>query len=309
MVKGTIKFSACFVILLSIMATGCSKKFIVVQSSVVEKIKPAGNNSEITITETYSKKALALKSVALNAPSSCSDKSASEMTGKAEAKGDVVKTLCGVEMAELERALVRQGFVVYSWKEIGDLTKKDNTPLESAKVLGAQVLFQVNSLERVLLSPGRDASIERKYFSSNQFADVLNEVKVEDYLVKSIIKEIQSTEAQRLSFAKILGAMVDISAIDTESGQTIWFYRRIMQEDTEDLANVFARLLMECHSTSCHQEEPENRDDGDDPPVKGSIIPEKFSVDAMPASEKDAMYFDLLRKVTADFASRFASGK
>jgi len=43
----------------------------------------------------------------------------------------------------------------------------DVTPLAAARELGAQVLFQINSLERSTLDPGRSAFWERHYYRSS----------------------------------------------------------------------------------------------------------------------------------------------
>ncbi|MBT1075309.1 hypothetical protein [Geobacter grbiciae] len=293
-----------------LVLAGCSPaQYVLVQSSAVETMKE--NAPDVTATPRYYKMISQIQSVALNAPSSCADKSAAATTGSAEGKGEVVKTRCGVEMAEIERALVRQGFTVYSWNMLNQAiaVNTNATATEVAKKLGAQLLFQVNSLERVKLSPDRDARLERNFYESNEYGDMLKPLKLEEGQIKEIKEEIGSKELKQLLSATKLGAMLDISAIDSETGQTIWFYRWSNQEDASK--SVFASFLMKCHGQDCNQEEVESRDDDDKEKSseKRSKEVETYMISGRPASEQDAIYFSLLRNITADFVKRFSSGK
>ncbi|MFA4918089.1 MAG: hypothetical protein WC581_02420 [Thermodesulfovibrionales bacterium] len=293
--------------MIALTQSGCTGNFVLVQSNAIETTK-SGNLAEVTVTPRYSKMVSQIKSVALNAPSSCANKSASEVTGAAEGKGDVVKTLCGVEMAEIERALVRQGYTVYSWNMLNNLIGTNMTAIEGAKKLGAQVLFQVNSLERVKLSPGRDVRLEHGFFESTKYGDRLGAVGFDENRISNLKDVIGANEIKQLSFAKRLGAMLDISAIDTETHQTIWFYRWNNQEDTSK--NAIARYLVECNWRGCNPKDIESHDDEKvKSSEKRSSGVENLSIDARPASEQDAIYFGLLRDVTADFVKRFSLGQ
>ena len=288
--------------------SGCGpSQYILVQSSAVETIKDE-NMAEVTKTPRYSEMVSLIKSVALKAPTSCENKSASEATGTAEANGAVVKTVCGVEMAEIERALVRQGFTVYSWNTVSHAIteNKITSATEAAKRLGAQVLFQINSLERVKIAPSRDVRVERNFFVSNKYGDTMSPLNLDENRINQIKQEIATIELNELLSAKKLGSMLDITAIDSGTAQTIWFYRSTSTEDT----STIARFLIKCNERGCSQEDIENRDDEkDNSPNKRSKEVETFSIDSRPASEQDAIYFKLLRKVTAGFVKLFSSGQ
>lgn len=300
------------VILIIALISGCAgrEQVILVQSSVTD-ITRNENVAEVTATPRYSKMVSQIKSVALKAPTSCADESAAKATGKAEGRGDIVKTLCGVEMAEIERALVRQGFIVYSWNLVNNTIGKHNkeaTAIEAAKWLGAQVLFQVNSLERVTLNPGRDTRLERSFFKSNSYGDALSPLELDENQIKKIKALIGEDEIKQLAYTKKLGAMLDISAVDSETGQTIWFYRWTNQKDTSK--HIFAKSLVHCNLRGCHNADIEYKDeDNQDKSKKRNEEIEDLSISARPASEQDAIYFNLLKDVTIDFVKHFSSGR
>jgi hypothetical protein len=219
-------------------------------------------------------------------------------------------------MSEIERALVLQGFTVYSWNLVNNLiiANKTNTTAV-AKQLGAQVLFQVNSLERVNITPERDVRIERSFFGSNTFGESLNPLKLDEQRINEIKAVTVADEQKQLELTKYLGAMLDINAVDSETGQTIWFYRWSKHEDTSKI--TFASFLLQCWDNwGCRQEVEPSRDSQQNLPEKRDTKPEKnstevetFSAGARSASVQDVIYFNLLRDVTADFAKRFASGQ
>jgi hypothetical protein len=301
------------ILIIAFTLNGCAKRsqFILVQSKAVETLKN-DNIAEVTTTPRYSKMISQIKSVALNAPSSCENKSTSAATGTAESKGSIVKTYCGVEMAEIERALVRQGFTVYSWNMINNAiveNKKDKTPLEVAKLLGAQVLFQVNSLERVLVTPGSDTILERSFFESNEYGDVLSPLKLDENR-KSEINAATPKDELSVNGKQLLGIMLDINAVDTETGQTIWFYRCNKNEDFSK--NIIDSSLFQCWDNwGCQKEIAQSRNNEQTTTSEKSSTGEKYliSTSARPASEQDAIYFSLLRDATADFVKRFSSGR
>lgn len=293
---------------------GRKSRFILVQSRVVSTTRNDSVVAEITKTPRYSNMVSKINSVALSAPSSCANQSAASVTGSASNTGDVVKTLCGVEMAEIERALVRQGFTVYSWNMIHSaiIANRHEGAAAVAKRLGAQVLFQVNSLERVIMTPGRDARIEHNFQNSNESGESLSLLKLDEQQINKINAIIVADELKRLPSAKKLGAMLDINAVDTATGQTIWFYRWSKHEDSSK--NVFAKYLLQCWDywgPWCMIEkgqipEPAVPKKGSE---KRSTEVATYSTDPRPASEQDVIYFELLRDVTNDFVKRFSSGQ
>ena len=110
--------------------------------------------------------------------------------------------------------------------------------------------------------------------------------------------------------------MLDVSMVDSETGQTIWFYRWLNQKDTSTLA--FANFLLHCKPRGCHkgkelnfvdQDSSRQNDQKSKSSEKRSSEIENNSTNASPSSEEDAEYFNLLKDVTADFVKRFSSGQ
>jgi hypothetical protein len=307
------------IILLAFTLSGCAVVrappiYVRVDSSVVDSTKEGGKAAEVTITTLYSKMASQIKSVAISAPSSCANETASTNSGQAVNTGSIVKTNCGVEMAEIERALIRQGFTVYSWKLVADAINANSanntrvSPDRVAKQLGAQVLFQVNSLERVIITPGRDARIERSFYGSNSLGEKLGPIELGEQRIKEIKAVTGVLEVKQLPSAQSLGAMLDINAIDSETGQSIWFYRWSKHEDTSK--NIFASSLVQCWDNwGCRQELAENPTLKQNTTAVRSSEVETISTVARPANEQNATYFSLLQDVTTDFVKRFSSGK
>ena len=102
--------------------------------------------------------------------------------------------------------------------------------------------------------------------------------------------------------------MLDINAVDTETGQTLWFYRWSKHEDTSK--NYFASFLVQCwDGWGCRKEEEQARYLQQNTPEKRSSEVESVSISARPASEQDVVYYGLLRDVTADFVNHFSASK
>jgi hypothetical protein len=294
--------------------TGRNSRFILVQSKVVSTTRNESLAAEVTKTPRYSNIVSQIHSVALSAPSSCANQSAASATGSAANTGDIVKTLCGVEMAEIERALVRQGFTVYSWNMVNNaiLANRQESAAAVAKRLGAQVLFQVNSLERVIMTPGRDAQIEHNFQNSSASGESLSPLKLDEQQISKINAIIGTDELKRLPSSKRLGAMLDINAVDSATGQTIWFYRWSKHEDSSK--KILAKYLLQCWDywgPWCRIEEgqiPEPESPKNESQKRSTEVA-TFSTDPRPASEQDVIYFELLRDVTVDFVKRFSSGQ
>jgi hypothetical protein len=333
-------FALASIVIFATILNGCASRtsrFILVQSRVASTTRN-DNFAEVTKTPRYSNIVSQIHSVALSAPSSCANQSASSATGSASNTGDVVKTRCGVEMAEIERALVRQGFTVYSWNMVNNaiIANSHESATAVAKRLGAQVLFQVNSLERVIMIPGRDAQIDHNFQNSNASGESLGPLKLDEQKISKINAIIGTDELKRLPSATRLGAMLDINAVDSATGQTIWFYRWSKHEDSSK--KILAKYLLQCWdywAPWCMIEEgqisePKNESQSrvrrlfeDTIGRKGSTEVATFSTDShpaseqeatfstnpRPASEQDVIYFELLRDVTADFVKRFSSGQ
>ncbi len=103
------------------------------------------------ITETASFKALRgrVGTVAVRAPDSCSNQTADTSSGNAASLQMIIKTRCGVEMAEIEKELSKAGYHVVSWTVLAHelVAKNQSSMKEIGLALNAEVIFQINSFE------------------------------------------------------------------------------------------------------------------------------------------------------------------
>jgi hypothetical protein len=285
-------------------STGCGVKYVAIESRLVESNRQA--TPELTPTAQYQAALPTIKRVAVRAPDSCTSLTAAQRTGSAAGTGTVVATQCGVEMAELERGLTRAGFIVSSWRTLENMVVVDRvTPTAAAAKLGAQVLFQVNSLERVQVRAGQDARWERHYFGADACGVSLAPKEFDEQDLASIRQLVAAQEQLILSRPR-LGAMLDVNAVMVETGQTIWFYRWVKADSssTERMARAVTTKVKQTWqpvSLACQPKAKPTK-------VVKSGESEAVSVGALSASDIEAQYFQLIREVVADFVAHFSKG-
>lgn len=273
---------------LGLLAVSCSAPYVRVNTQLVNLKREIAR--DVTCSPQYASSRANLTVVALRAPDSCTDKAASTQTGKAQQTEEVLRTRCGVEMAEVERALTRQGYVVTSWRDLASMVTSDKLAAKDAALkLNAQVLFQVNSLEKVKLPP-EDARWERSFYVSDKQGDEGVSANL-DEKGKQALRELVAPKEKEILERAPFGAMLDVSAVSAQTGQTIWFYRWAKGQPVsrdEGSAHLLARrsdarwLKVDAEGESA------------------TPIPA-----AATGKEDDTRYFTLLRDVVSDFANEF----
>ena len=132
------------------LLTACSKYYTLTTEYISADLPEA--SAEIVTTLAYEKLYNQFKIIAVQAPDKCINETSGQKSGKSERKAAILTTQCGVEMAEIERGLVRQGYQVLSWKELAQSQKKySQSPKDAAKKLGAEAIFLINSTPAVML--------------------------------------------------------------------------------------------------------------------------------------------------------------
>jgi hypothetical protein len=269
------------------MLTSCAK-YVRIESRLVDIHREA--QRDVTCTPQFESARPKVTTVAVRAPDVCIDKGASEQTGQAKKAEEVLRTRCGVEMAEVERALTRQGYAVSSWRDLASMVVNEKLAAKDAALkLNAQVLFQVNSLEKVRLSPD-EARWERTYFMSSPRGERGPGAEVEPKVAEGL-KDVATPAEDAVLRSAPFGAMVDVNAVLTDSGQSIWFYRW-RKVEIEPGANV-AVALARGDSAQWERVQPE----GDS--VRRSRKP------GAEEHEDETKYFIVLRDVVSDFANEF----
>lgn len=267
-------------------------------------------DADVTHSPRYKSVLPAVRSVALRAPSNCSNEASSSSTGAATNQQTVIKTHCGVEMAELEKILVKQGYNVVSWNN----TATDF--VQAGRLLSVQVFFVVNSLEKVILKPASSEKLERTMFESDEYGSKFEKIFVRPEIEKSIYDEIGNKDFRSFSDLLLRGTMLDITAVDASTGQSIWFYQGKLNDGAS--RNTSVKTLVRCkRDTSCDVEKPESRDDDDDDDNDNDNDNDKKKINVQLNNEKsaalasadNAIFHGLLRELMVDFSASFASGR
>jgi hypothetical protein len=180
------------------------------------------------ITETAPFKALRGKvnTVAVHAPDSCSNQTADTSSGNAASLQMIIKTRCGVEMAEIEKELSKAGYHVVSWTVLAHelLAKSQSSMKEIGQTLNADVIFQINSFEESVDKVGTDGRWERKVYLSNPAGNRLEEAPLEQEDRGKLTKKFLESRESGLDLRR-LAITIDASAVEVKTGESIWYYR------------------------------------------------------------------------------------
>ncbi len=288
--------------LLAVMWVGCGTRtpYFLIESRLIQNSRRLAT-PDVTETPTFIAARGRMGTLGLQPPDVCADQGLSASGGVGQLKLGVLRTRCGVEMAELERALVRAGYHVVSWGAVQQKATKQDIPLlESARDLGIDVLLQVNALERIEISPARDARFERRFFRATREGRRAEPARVPATRASDFEALIERREAS-LATGKRVGATINVSAVWVNTGATIWFYEWT-QIDTVAVEPRI-EILVDCQDPGC-REVKKPRLIFADGPVQGSIS--GISVAGGPADESQAIFRALVRSLVTDLAERFA---
>lgn len=293
--------------LVAIAATlllGCNPWYLV--ESEYQGATLRGDPPEITETRVYRRAVRPGVSVAVGAPDRCANQSAGEATGGAKTIEELISTTCGVEMAEVERRLAEAGYRVISWNAVYQMVvyEENVTPLAAAKQLGAEILFQMNSLERSRVAPGQESTWRRSFFESNSKGDRKGVAHVDEARARALEGWMMTIESAVLPREQI-SVTADATAILVETGEAIWFYRWTNNERFE--GNLSTTQLFECNRRNmghcvkhAHHGRPSVAAGTPRAGGSGSMRSPGLSV-----TSAEAEYYRLVREVVRDLVSRF----
>jgi hypothetical protein len=296
---------ACLAALI-LVSLGCSHPWYTVESRYVAGTR-VDRPPEVTATPAYRRLNVGgnLK-VALRAPDSCANQSAADATGNADSAGALIRTTCGVEMAELERGLVKAGYTVSSWNDVNSIVTVERvTPRTAAARLGAEVLFQVNSLERSESDPARDLRWERRFYTSNKDGENKGEAYVPEARAVTLERAMQQFESGLLP-DKLMSATINATAVDVQTGETIWFYEWTQVEELAPEQKVEHLFLCNRKQMNlCFPREPHDEQQASD--RSGGI--RAVSEGPRDQDQRNAVYHRLVRTAVEDLVSRFTDGR
>ncbi len=287
-------------LLLPIFACGTATPYFLVESRLIQNERHVGG-ADVTETPEFRSLEGMIQTIGLQPPDVCADQGKTGSGGDGQLQREILRTRCGVEMAEFERALARAGYRVVSWGAVRQLSGNQEKPLlESARELGIDVLLQVNALERIDIRPGRDARIERRFYRATRHGERADPTSVAQARAREFERIIGQKEASLTSGSRV-AATINVSAVSVESGATIWFYEST-KIDSPDFDTQIA-VLLDCDGGRCMEvtnpapTEPIG-------PISGSISGVSLAGD--PADEAQAIFHDLVRELAVDLAERLA---
>jgi hypothetical protein len=279
---------------------GTTHPYYLVESKLVESDRRL-DRPDVTETSGFATNRGGIRTLGLQPPDVCADQGLSTGGGTGQLQLGVLRTRCGVEMAELERALTRAGFRVVSWGAVQHMAAKEKVALlEAATDLGIDALLQVNALERIEIRPGRDARFERRFYRASRTGERAAPARVESTTARAFESLIEPKEAKLATGARV-GATINVSAVDVKSGATIWFYEWTQIDEASIEPQV--TILVDCDQGAC-REIVKAAPTASSGPVEGSIS--GVSVAGDPADEMQAIFHDLVRSLVTDLAERFA---
>jgi hypothetical protein len=290
-------------LLLSILVlVGCGTRtpYFLVESQLIESNRRTGA-PDVTETATYRAIKNRVRVIGLQPPDVCADQGQTESGGSGQLQQGILRTRCGVEMAEFERALSRAGYQVVSWGAVQHMSRSEETSLlEAAEELGVEVLLQVNSLERIRIQPGRDARFERRFFRATRGGQKADPARVAQSRAREFEWLIKKKEASLAGGARV-GATINVSAVSVETRTTIWFYEATAVDDFAVESRV--EVLVDCERSGC-VEVVSRVPTVSSGPVEGSISSVSTSGD--PSDQAQAIFHDLVRSLAVDLAERLA---
>lgn len=295
-------------VFMALMQLGCSTHYLVTSNFAATQ-KSIIAPPEIVQTPTYKSIINNVKSVAVRAPSSCSNKTSDQQNGSATSKEVVLATQCAVEMSLIERALSKASYKVISWTEFDRYSDKSIPIHKLANKMGAQVLFQVNSLEKSTKKLGnlsKDETLEYNYYISNDDGENLGQANIDEE-TKTLLKSYIGSNSQSIANIKVPFVTLDANAISTTDGETIWFYRNTYSQPTA--VEELQKVLLDCNKVknkcSIHDSYKEKIDKNLSDYKNKSTA--NNSLSTQPEDNYAAVYSSLLNVLIDNFVGSFSS--
>jgi hypothetical protein len=168
---------------------------------------------------------------------------------------------CGVEMAELERALTEFNYRVISWSAIEQIVVRQGgiTPLAAAKNLDADVLFQINSLERSEANSGHKETWSGQFYTSDKYGNRGVPAEVPEERAR-VLEAWGRPQGQLIRSGQQISVTANVTATLVATGESIWFYEWTVVEEPLE-ATVPTVQLLECHEeilSRCFLRQPQS---------------------------------------------------
>lgn len=218
---------------------------------------------DVITTPTYKKYKNSIKTIAVRAPEVCSNDS---LKSNSSIQTDaVLSSKCGQAMSVLERELVKNGYRVISWKVIASRSE-NKAALELAKLHKAELLLQINSLDRTIDVTDKSSKWTDAFYNADSRGNKQDIATVGTEQAKSML-ENSLTEAQTKERASIFGkqpgASIDVTATLVKNAESVWFYKWTKLEKDSEMHKVKMVSYVKCNNSRCwewpHNYKPTNK--------------------------------------------------
>ncbi len=263
---------------------------------------------EIIATQAYKSMQKSNITVAVKAPDQCTSYTADQRTGASKSTETILKTDCGLEMGEIERALAKSGYNVISWKAFNQQIESEKNIMSAAKNLSAQIIFQINSLENSNKNLGQDARWERNFYHSTPAGNITSPFLLNsDQRLFLSNRFLAPIEKQQSTFT--YAVTLDAAAIEVSTGQTIWYYRWTKASEP-DIKTKNIAINLYCDDAYginlCHGYQLPDTKQLQTAIASGEAI--GISSSEQPENRAKAEYLNLYREVVSNLVNSFATG-
>ncbi len=288
---------------------GCSTTdFYQVKSQF--RVNDAGEDpASVTRARGFNDAFNAIRVIAVKAPDRCISETETQSSGRANSGSTVMKTECGVEMAQIERELAKAGYSVISWKILENQMATSPTHLAAAKSLDADALFQINSLERTTSAKGQDARWDRRYYKSDATGMVGAPASVKEDIAYSLNNIADAEEKKLVSSSNALSATINANVTLVENARNIWFYDWSHQEAMVQDGVIEHYSLVRCSDDDydyyvCLPHTPREEKSDEESFVQGSS--QGFSSNVNLDDVKRYKHDQLMKEVISDMVKNFS---
>ena len=190
---------------------------------------------DVITTPTYKKYKKSIKTIAVRAPEVCSSDS---LKSNSSIKTDaVLSSRCGQAMSVLERELVKNGYRVISWMVIASRSE-NKAALELAKLHKAELLLQINSLDRTIDVTDKSSKWTDTFYNADSSGNKKGTATVGTEQAKAMLdnslNEAQTKERATI-FGRQPGASIDVTATLVKNAESVWFYKWTKLEENNEI--------------------------------------------------------------------------
>lgn len=263
-------------------------------------------NPDVTETKAYQDIIDSVERIAVKAPDGCANETSSESRGETTSSDVVLlKSNCGQEMALLERGLAKAKYKVVSWSVVNSRSHAENrAPLDIAKDMKADLLLQVNSMERLFTRAGGSLGWDRRYYRSDSRWNIFGPAAVGARTEHQIVRDAKAIES-RVQAGRT-SVNLNATATSVKTGEAIWFYDWTLA-DSGSNESIETLSFSACSKKNglCKPWLPRLRDDGRLGYSSGTSDAENQSP---VEDERRAKHYQLIKRLVSNMVETLKNG-